>query len=831
MKFAIFIISVLVILIVLEFAFVQGPEINLDEYFEDESTECEARTNMDIDQDGYDDFTTINRRTNNLVFRSLRNDKWRSMMLNKQIKLIDFSEVRPEPNLEAIINCKDDSGHTFYIMTGLLYGTFNIADSIRFKNGIDLNSLDGWDGTYTFIGSYEITGDQFPELFFSVDTGHDIYPRSVFAYDTQKKDKNWTYDFANKVDAHLDDLNGDKIPEIIVYGSAPINGAKKGMLTDDRVRVTALDIYGKALWMKEFVPKSNDVKGCSISFLNKESPRLCVAITYIKEPRQTGIYVLDGLYGDFIDSLIMNGELTNLFSYCFSGMASAEIILQYLDNSIRIFNDDLKFLRETKFDKSIHLSKVEDINLDGKPEYFITTLGGEAYILDWNLDVIARYHNSTMAGSRSIIVFSKDKAVKLTKIFWTNEKSFNKTAFVKFAVPGIPKYGNFGYFFKNIANYKRFIELSIIIALLVSLITIRERKNRELQSFYESIMRDESVGVLHFAEEKLISSNKIAGLYLGFRLENLKNRHISSLFDKPEHEDLLTKIEKALSLSVSQKFSINIDSRNQKEEFDVRIIPIKIKEEKLVEYVLTIERPDISRKDWMTLAKGIAHDAKGPSGLASTQLSSLASRLDSGAEPKRWELIGEIKAADKNVRRSLDRIGMFLGVVKDIEFNPVKTDLNKFLSDFVTIRRPSLPKGKTLTYEPSLTVNEVAVDRQHFEMALDNLLHNAIDAMSCKTAGNITISTGMASILFRQEYGEKLIRSAFISISDTGNGIAKENLGKIFDLNFSTKESLNLGMGLYRVKKIVEAHKGKIEVDSYRGNGATFTIYIPVEEI
>jgi signal transduction histidine kinase len=63
-------------------------------------------------------------------------------------------------------------------------------------------------------------------------------------------------------------------------------------------------------------------------------------------------------------------------------------------------------------------------------------------------------------------------------------------------------------------------------------------------------------------------------------------------------------------------------------------------------------------------------------------------------------------------------------------------------------------------------------------------------------------------------------------ISDTGNGIPEENLTKIFEPYFSTKET-GTGLGLAIVQKILEIHHGTIEVESTVGEGTKFTVRIP----
>lgn len=97
-----------------------------------------------------------------------------------------------------------------------------------------------------------------------------------------------------------------------------------------------------------------------------------------------------------------------------------------------------------------------------------------------------------------------------------------------------------------------------------------------------------------------------------------------------------------------------------------------------------------------------------------------------------------------------------------------------------------------------------------------NLVVNAIDAI--EDTGNITIKTGTEN------------DSVFISVTDTGTGIAPEILDKIFKQGFTTKPmGAGSGLGLALSKEIMEKHQGHITVDSTLGVGSTFTVWLPIK--
>ncbi len=129
----------------------------------------------------------------------------------------------------------------------------------------------------------------------------------------------------------------------------------------------------------------------------------------------------------------------------------------------------------------------------------------------------------------------------------------------------------------------------------------------------------------------------------------------------------------------------------------------------------------------------------------------------------------------------------------------------------------------------------VRVDPGQFDQMIINLAVNARDAMP--GGGTLTITTGTETFDAPRKVGAEQVpagRYVRVGVSDTGNGIAPEYLGRIFEPFFSTKKEIpgaGTGLGLATVYGIVRQTGGFILVDSSIGKGANFTIYLPrVEE-
>jgi signal transduction histidine kinase len=109
---------------------------------------------------------------------------------------------------------------------------------------------------------------------------------------------------------------------------------------------------------------------------------------------------------------------------------------------------------------------------------------------------------------------------------------------------------------------------------------------------------------------------------------------------------------------------------------------------------------------------------------------------------------------------------------------------------------------------------KIKVDAGKVERVFVNLIKNAIDAMP---------EGGTLEIRSTQTNG-----NVDVVFADTGTGISEKVMAKLFTPLFTTKAQ-GMGFGLAVCKRVVEAHGGKITVESVSGNGATFTVTLPIE--
>ena len=146
-------------------------------------------------------------------------------------------------------------------------------------------------------------------------------------------------------------------------------------------------------------------------------------------------------------------------------------------------------------------------------------------------------------------------------------------------------------------------------------------------------------------------------------------------------------------------------------------------------------------------------------------------------------------------------------------------DLSQILHKTVDLLREKI-KNKKITLEVNIPAHLPLIkgEKLSIERVFTNLIHNAIDYN--REEGRISVKA--------KEEGECVV----IEVSDTGIGIPQKDIPFVFDeffrvKNKKTRHITGSGLGLSIVKKIVEAHRGSIEVRSEEGKGSTFTVFLP----
>ncbi len=224
-----------------------------------------------------------------------------------------------------------------------------------------------------------------------------------------------------------------------------------------------------------------------------------------------------------------------------------------------------------------------------------------------------------------------------------------------------------------------------------------------------------------------------------------------------------------------------------------------------------------------TLAGGIAHDFNNilyPI-IAYTELL----KLDLAEDSQALESLDKILSATHRAKELVQQILTFCRKTPQ-ELKPVQ--IQPVIHGALKLLRASLPS--TITFEVNIAddCGVILADPGQIERLFVNLCTNAFHAMEQEggrltvTICRETIQTGNPSVPRPGEY-------LHLAVTDTGHGIPKEHLERIFDPYFTTKESgKGTGLGLSVVHGIAKSHGGELAVDSQIGKGSTFHTYFPL---
>jgi two-component system, cell cycle sensor histidine kinase and response regulator CckA len=189
----------------------------------------------------------------------------------------------------------------------------------------------------------------------------------------------------------------------------------------------------------------------------------------------------------------------------------------------------------------------------------------------------------------------------------------------------------------------------------------------------------------------------------------------------------------------------------------------------------------------------------------------------------------EINEIHQNALRAATLVGQLLAFSRKQTMQPKMLALTDMVSELAQMLRRLLREGIELKLENGPDLWPVHADEAQLSNAIINLVVNARDAMAGD--GTITISTVNDVVAQAAALGTAIMPAGDyvrIEVTDTGTGIAPENMSKIFDPFFTTKPvGQGTGLGLATVYGIVKQSGGFITVESEVGEGTSFKIYLP----
>jgi len=361
-----------------------------------------------------------------------------------------------------------------------------------------------------------------------------------------------------------------------------------------------------------------------------------------------------------------------------------------------------------------------------------------------------------------------------------------------------------------------------------------------LKDFSENIVESINVGILAADLEDRVESwnsqiERLTGISrdaaVGRRLSELFPVELCEKFDQVRHETGVHNIYKFVLEAPAAFVTAAGANGNGKSQgqlpsasiLNIAIAPLVSKDYeqigRLVIFDDVTDRDELERRlvqaDKLSsiglLAAGVAHEVNTPLAVISTYAQMLAKQIS--GDDQKSKLLEKIA---KSTFRASEIVNSLLNFSRTSSTDFVEVDINRIIRETVTLIEHQLEKARVevrMTLDSSLP--SIKGNAGKLQQVFLNLFLNARDAMDA--GGVLAVRTSNSGDLARVE------------VADTGQGIAPENLARIYDPFFTTKAARKgTGLGLSVTYGIVREHGGTIEVESQPGAGTRFHVELPL---
>jgi PAS domain S-box-containing protein len=354
-----------------------------------------------------------------------------------------------------------------------------------------------------------------------------------------------------------------------------------------------------------------------------------------------------------------------------------------------------------------------------------------------------------------------------------------------------------------------------------------EARAQEIESYNEDILQSVASGVITFDKNRVVTTFnpaaariwKIApGRVIGKTCEDVfgAQSKVASLVKAClERGEVITREQFQLQVPDGGKIWVGVSTSLLKDRAG-RLIGTTLVCTDLTEIKDLQEQVELQERMTVVgeMSAGIAHEFRNFMG---TILG--AAKLAAKQLPPRDPALESLQTILHVIKDMDHLITQFLNFARKTELDLKSVALDSWLARVVEQVRGQMPESRhDISIQCSPEVPPILMDEVLMRQAVGNLIQNAIEAMP--ESGRITLIAAARPSVGRRPEVE-------LKISDTGSGIPKPRLDKVF-LPFFTTKTTGTGLGLALVHKIVLLHHGRIEVESEENKGTTFSIYLPI---
>lgn len=642
--------------------------------------------------------------------------------------------------------------------------------------------------------------DGLKEIVFSINSNYVIYPSGIFCFDFNSSRLRWFSPHFNIGNIVIKDFDNDEFPEFLCVSNAQ-NKLQEIQGMDDRFSwLFCLD--SKGILNKEPIRFAGERSIIRIA----ESPDGIYAFYAEKELQKTKIYkfkysdfnvrfwasTLNTIHGE--PSLI---EINDKSYFVFGSTANHLYLYDFKNNKIKTIESD----------RSFHFEYVGkwDFDKDDLDELIFSSQLGFVYIFNQNFDVVFNYQSGSVYKLKKL---GYDD-IQILTISKKNEKLKSVRGF------SLRK--------KEIPIEQQILWISIWLVLFLSIVYLLFRYTAYHKFVLTKFFYD------NYLPQIIVSKNgKIKKFNLqfskSFEFSTVlnKNMTVSELFKEENYNKLRAWIQHSIKSKIKNEFfDWSYQGRNkQLNQYQVIVSRMQkyfFRWGYLVEFVNVTEHLKYEQIGlWANITQKIAHDIKTQLSTVTLAINNIKSHKDKSQE--------FFKAAQTEISRvrELSKAIMILSKVSKSEYQ--KVNLKSLLEEVLFSFQIYFSNGINLKKDYAEDLPFVSVNENEIKIVFENFISNAINAMDGK--GNLLISIQNEHDV-KQSVGES--ERVLVEISDSGCGIPKDKIEKVFDPYFTSRKD-GTGLGLTISKKIINAHGGEILVHSRENIGTTIGVSFPVHK-
>lgn len=330
-------------------------------------------------------------------------------------------------------------------------------------------------------------------------------------------------------------------------------------------------------------------------------------------------------------------------------------------------------------------------------------------------------------------------------------------------------------------------------------------------------------------EKRIILFNKAAENLTKWRFEEVNGKLVNEFFylvDEQTKKPLENPIDKVLKSGKTETGTDRdalVDKDGNRKPISATAAPIYKNDGTIIGSVCVLR--DVSREREIDRMKtdfisSVSHELRTPLTSIMAYTATILRDENMPEQTKRefLTIIDEESKRLKNLIESLLEISRIDS--GNVEIVREAVDISVLIDQLIPTLRP-LAKKKNIQLKTNVSneLGQLQADASKIQSMIMNLVNNAI---------KFTPEHGQVSISARRQ-GQEVV----IEVTDTGMGIPKEDIPKIFDRFYRVhrpgRQIQGTGLGLAIVKEIVNMHAGRIEVESEPGNGTTFTVFLPLD--